>query len=566
MVHPFSHHVTRRSFIAGGAGLFASTFTTPGTASAAGSDYQLVFNNEQVAGPDAPTSADAWLAAMKSWRASERAAIGFDDVNYRNPALAWAQHNPIQTQMMIHDRYFYDPVQRRYTVDRFLADLRRRYGGVDSVLVWPTYPNIGIDNRNTDDLTRDMPGGIPALEQMIADFHEHGVKVLFPIHPWDVGTRDPVSPWAAVLPNTMAEIGADGLNGDVMSSVTPDFFDNAVADGRPLALEPEWGLSADAINGLGWNVMSWGYWNYTSFAPMVSRNKWLEPRHQAHVNDRWSTSKIPMLQLAFFNGTGMESWENIWGIWNQMTERDNAATRMVAAIERQFPDLLVSSGWVPYTPTVQNDAVFASRWPSHTDSKVLWTMVNRAGHDTTGEQLQVAHQQGVEYFDLWHGRMVEPHVHDGVASLSFSIEANGFGSVLAARTEDLPTRFASFLGTMRGYAARPLSSYSAANVVLSQTMTPIEPTRQYPQPPPGMVAIPGANFDFAVRGTEIEGGNVPGVDVQYPWEKQPSRYHTHIVRIKPFYLDRTPVTNADFQRFLDATGYHPADDHNFLRD
>ena len=33
-----------------------------------------------------------------------------------------------------------------------------------------------------------------------------------------------------------------------------------------------------------------------------------------------------------------------------------------------------------------------------------------------------------------------------------------------------------------------------------------------------------------------------------------------------FYIDRHPVTNAEFKKFLDATHYHPKDDHNFLRD
>ena len=65
--------------------------------------------------------------------------------------------------MMVEDRYFYDPVAGNYTVDRYLDDLEKRYGGIDSVLIWPVYPNIGIDDRNQNDLPHDMPGGIDGL-------------------------------------------------------------------------------------------------------------------------------------------------------------------------------------------------------------------------------------------------------------------------------------------------------------------------------------------------------------------------------------------------------------------
>ena len=78
--------------------------------------------------------------------------------------------------------------------------------------------------------------------------------------------------------------------------------------------------------------------------------------------------------------------------------------------------------------------------------------------------------------------------------------------------------------------------------------------------------IPGGNYDFKVHGIEIEGGNDPGVDVQYPWENSARRYHTHPMHVPGFYMDRTPVTNAEFARFLSAAGYHPKDDHNYLRD
>ena len=41
-------------------------------------------------------------------------------------------------------RYLFDGA---WTVDRYLDDLKNRYGGIDSVLIWPTYTNIGIDDR-----------------------------------------------------------------------------------------------------------------------------------------------------------------------------------------------------------------------------------------------------------------------------------------------------------------------------------------------------------------------------------------------------------------------------------
>ena len=78
--------------------------------------------------------------------------------------------------------------------------------------------------------------------------------------------------------------------------------------------------------------------------------------------------------------------------------------------------------------------------------------------------------------------------------------------------------------------------------------------------------IPGGEFDFDVSGIEIEGYNEVGVDVQYPWEDSPRRGTISRCTIKPFYMDKYPVTNEEFKKFIDASHYHPEDDHNFLRD
>ena len=37
-----------------------------------------------------------------------------------------------------YDQFFYDVSTHNYTVDRFLADLTKRYGGIDALLMWPT--------------------------------------------------------------------------------------------------------------------------------------------------------------------------------------------------------------------------------------------------------------------------------------------------------------------------------------------------------------------------------------------------------------------------------------------
>ena len=109
-----------------------------------------------------PAEIAAWLADIQHWRSEVRLRMGYDASQYDRPELLWTQTSFIQPQMMMHDRYFYDPVERKYTVDRYLDDVDARYGGIDSVLLWHTYPNLGIDNRNQFDFSAIFPAALPA--------------------------------------------------------------------------------------------------------------------------------------------------------------------------------------------------------------------------------------------------------------------------------------------------------------------------------------------------------------------------------------------------------------------
>ena len=510
---------------------------------------------------DVNSAAANWRRDFREWRREHLTRMGYSGANYERPEFLWAQRNFVHAQMMVEDRFFYDPVAGRYTVDRYLDDLEARYGGIDSVLLWYVYPNIGIDDRNQFDLAADLPGGLAGLKQAVTDFHHRGVRVFIPTMPWDNGTRPAGAPdWKAVARLAKA-VGADGVNGDTYSGVPRAFLDASDALRHPLVFEPEAvPLSDEALQ---WNLQSWGKLIPTDVVPPVSKLKWLEPRHMTNTENRWGRDRTNDFHYIFFNGTGYNSWENIWGIWNQFTPRDAAALRRIAHLYRQFPDLLVSPDWEPYAPTLQA-GVFSSMFPGR--KTTLWTVVNRNEYDLAGDQLLVAHREGRRYYNAWNGAEISARLGNGQASLAFPLESRGFGAVLAVERGAKPAGLAKFLQQRRELTRQPLQRLSAEWRALPQALVPIKPTRRVAKAPAGMVTIPAGAFEFRVTGTEIEGFTWKGQDVQYPWENSPRRAHWRRMKLPAFHIDRFPVTNADYKQFVDATGYRPADDHNFLRD
>ena len=513
---------------------------------------------------DVNSYAQSWREQLAIWRTEHKIRMGYSDAEYRHPKLEWARQNFVHTQMMVEDRYFYDPATRSYTVDRYLDDLETRYGGIDSVLVWYIYPNIGIDNRNQTQLAHDMPGGLEGLKGAVQDFQRRGVKVFLPTMPWDNGTHDQgQSDWDAVTALALA-VGADGVNGDTYNGVPRAFRDAADAAGMKLVFQPEGSLTSDEM--LQWNHQTWGKAS-TEIIPAVSKVKWLESRHMVNLENRWCRDRTDDFQYMFFNAIGYTSWENVWGIWNGFTARDGETLRRLATILRTFHRQAVSPDWQPYAMALQQN-VFASMFPS--DGVSLWTVVNRNEYEVGGEQLTVDHAPGRRYYDLWNGVPIEPLVEgqgaDATATFAFAIETRGYGALLGVDAGAGFDSLEQVLATMRDFAARPLQSFSGAWTPLPQQLADSGPSTPRALAPEGMVAIPGGVFNFEVTGIEVEGYTWAGMDFQYPWESTARRAHRQRMTIAPFHIDRYPVTNLEFKRFMDASGYRPEDDHNFLRD
>ncbi len=110
--------------------------------------------------------------------------------------------------------------------------------------------------------------------------------------------------------------------------------------------------------------------------------------------------------------------------------------------------------------------------------------------------------------------------------------------MLAVKGEPSPA-LAALLSAVGKDTQQPLASFSRATPFVSQTMVPDRPVQAGANGAEGMVAIPAADYDFAVNGIEVENGNNPGVDVQFPWEDAPRRNHRHRIHVARFFIDRT---------------------------
>ena len=102
---------------------------------ASAQDTKYPPDGQQIPGPPSKEAAAEWLSEITRYRAERRVRAGLTGEIYARPELKWTQSSFIQPQSMVEDRYFHDPATLQYTIDRFLDDLDRRYGGIDSVLL-----------------------------------------------------------------------------------------------------------------------------------------------------------------------------------------------------------------------------------------------------------------------------------------------------------------------------------------------------------------------------------------------------------------------------------------------
>ena len=515
-----------------------------------------------VAGPGEASQWEAWCEALQVERQKLRERLGYDGGSYREEAFAWVPSCYSCCFAMMYDQRLYDRVARRYTIDSYLDEGIREFGGYDAIVLWQAYPRIGFDDRNQFDFYRDMPGGLAGLRELSRAIHRRGVKVFIDYNPWDTGTRREGQSDAEVLAELVSAIEADGIFLDTLHEGMQELRERLDAARPGVVLESELTLPVERIRD---HHMSWAQWFQDSDAPGVLWNKWFERRHMMHQIQRWNHDHTGELHMAWMNGSGMLVWENVFGTPVGWSRRDRSILKSMLPIQRRYVQLFSGEDWTPLVPT-EKPEVYASLWQG--SGLRLWTLVNRSQQHLEGTLLRVPHAEANRYFDLITGREVG-QINGNEVLLDSQIRPRGIGAFIAGTTETLGTDFARFLASQA--AIDRAGNWDSNALHVEETLRAVEPTKRYRanEVPGGMVVVPAARLRMSTRYRNRECGFYRVAGQEPP--AQPSRDLHKIVRFErevslaPYAIDRAPVTNAQYAEFLKQTGYRPTEDSNFLK-
>jgi hypothetical protein len=556
------------------------------------------------AAPDDPALWPAWRERLSQWREASRAALGYRGEVYDQPEAAWAATCFTVAQVWLWDELLFSFEEQCFTPDRFLGDARRRFGGLDAVVLWHAYPVIGIDDRNQWDFYRDTPG----LRGLIDDLHAAGTRVFVDYNPWDSGTRR-AGPDPAELALLVVDLDADGVFLDTLKTADEALLDGLRRAKPGLVLETESKLPIERIDT---HATSWAQYFADSPVPGVLRSRWFERRHMQHHIRRWHRDHAEELQSAWLNGAGLMVWEVVFGVWVGWNPRDAATLRRMLAVQRPAAQWLVEGDWTPLVqllPAAHRAGVYASTWAK--DGATLWTFVNRGEDDFNGPAIgppsvgsvHLTGSDSTAGYEQRGGWLTGQVIHltdSDPDPATLHVPARGVAAWLqlaagAARPEwldcllsdpdrlahDPDHRFPHRLAVRLDPAVPPVAvptsattlvapalvdapSADTASIIGADRPPAVSPTVDRPPVVPPYVVAPAGPYVLTqrFRGREVRGyQGAPYVD---EWKPLLPRLHDARTRQRDGQLDhpvavaQASVTVAQYQAFLDATGYRPA--------
>lgn len=526
----------------------------------------------------------------------------FPNSLFERKDLTWMRHSYVMHLIMTWNHLYYDDKTKTFGLEDFLRKGQQLYGGDDVVGIWPTWPTLGLDSRNQFDLFRDLPGGTAKIRELHTMMNrQFGTKLFVCYNPWDESTR--AEGHLAGLERILRETGADGVVLDTKGESSRELQETADRVKPGVVMYSEGMAVPKDMPG----IVSGRVHNALYYPPLLNLNKFIKPEFAIfRVAELYKERIRREFATSFFNGYGTEL--NIFpaGLPDWLDEQYRYLGR-TTRILRENTTVFTAGKLTPLIPT-QHDSLYVNRW--ELGPKTLYTIFSLIPRGFTNALIRVTPKAGTHFVDLWHHEERKPVERNGQFLLHARTDAfsqadlgtNNEGEVdciaqlpelltvtldndmlhLEAQQGDEIRVWAGFPDYSRNPVLLKPGTHSLhlleqfgrfegkfvvqlfdkgilqdERIVDIPAGTPrlasrIEKTTPAIKAPIGMVSIPAGAFVFhATNGDEF---------ITYP------KYNDGRSYILPsFWMDKHPVTNAQFKAFVEATGYQPADTVNYLK-
>jgi len=526
----------------------------------------------------------------------------FDDTIYKRIDLQWIRKSYVMHLIMAWDKSFYNPVSRRYTLLDFLRKGKMQYGGDDAVCIWPTWPTLGIDQRNQFDMYKDLPGGLTGLKALADSLRMLGTRFFVAYNPWDESTRR--EDHLKGLADLIAATSADGVVLDTKGESSKELQEAADAVKPGVIMYSEGMAVPRHMTG----IVAGRVHNALYHPPLLNLNKLIQPNFAIfRVSEVYKEPIFREFAVAFFNGYGTEINQFAPGHPHWEDEQNEILGR-TTRILRENTSCFTKGTLTPLLNALV-DSIYVNEWQWQYEGKTLYTILNLRSRGHHAPLFTVKQRTpGSHAVDLWNHEEVMMQGVDNHWNVMANLDAfnprwrdtNNEGSVgciaIFQRSLKVTQTSTHIIGTCKeksviriwkgnpSYSATPielddvncqfnfsintvLGPYEGKLVVQEFNneqltdevilfLTPGEPrltsssTFTKAASRVGMVKIPAGDFTWAVsNGDEF---------IPYP---KPS---TQKLTMRSFYMDQFPVTNEQFYEFIKATRYQPQDTVRFL--
>lgn len=527
-------------------------------------------------------------------------AKDFDDSLFKRSDLAWIKKAYVMHLMMAWDKNFYDGNAGTFNLADFIKNGKALYGGDDVVCVWPTWPTLGVDQRNQFDLYRDLPGGLQGLRSLADESRKHGSKFFIAYNPWDESTRS--EGHLKGLADLIKGTSADGVVLDTKGESSRE-LQEAADQVKPGVIMYSEGMAVPKdMQG----IISGRVHNALYYPPMLNLNKFIRPDFAIfRVAEVYKEPIQREYAVAFFNGYGTEINQFAPG----HPEWEEAQYKYLGKTTRILREntSLFTSDYTPLIPTLR-DSVWVNAWSSQ--DKTIYTIFSLKPEGFTGPLFEINDAES-RWIDLWKHEEVQVKKLgdklyvivniDGFDARDLGTNNEGNVAGIARFTPELKVQIAgdrlsgqckpgSVIKVWKGnpaydkepvivqagnqfelYLSRTLGRYEGKLVVqvfrddelmdeqilflkpgTPRLVSEIKKTPVAGKLPAEMVLIPAGKLTFHfTQGDEF---------IPYPKD-----HEGETISMPAFAIDKYPVTNAAFKRFLDTTHYKPADTANFLK-